>query len=130
MATKKIIAVVGATGSQGSGLVRAILEDKKGDFTVRAITRNTESEKARELARMGAQVVQADINDVESLKKAFEGAYGAYLVTFYWSHMNPETEKTQARNLAWSRRVAVRTGRRRSRPEAGAANPGTSGRAA
>ncbi|MEW6412738.1 MAG: NmrA/HSCARG family protein [Candidatus Zixiibacteriota bacterium] len=106
MATKKIIAVVGATGSQGSGLVRAILEDKKGDFTVRAITRNTESEKARELARMGAQVVQADINDVESLKKAFEGAYGAYLVTFYWSHMNPETEKTQARNLAMAAKQA------------------------
>ena len=40
MAAKKIIAVVGATGAQGGGLVRAILADPQSDFGVRAITRN------------------------------------------------------------------------------------------
>ncbi|TFH64294.1 MAG: NmrA/HSCARG family protein [Candidatus Zixiibacteriota bacterium] len=100
MATKKVIAVVGATGAQGNGLVRAILGDKTSEYTVRAITRNANSDKAKELTKMGAEVVQADVNDIESLKIAFRGAHGAYLVTFYWEHMNPETEKTQARNLA------------------------------
>lgn len=100
MAEKKIIAVVGATGAQGGGLVRAILSDPSDGFAVRALTRNPNSDKAKELSKMGARVVKADVNDVESLKKAFEGVYGAYLVTFYWEHMNPDTEKMQARNLA------------------------------
>jgi uncharacterized protein YbjT (DUF2867 family) len=47
MADKKIIAVVGATGAQGGGLVRAILQDPAGGFAVRAITRNADSDKAR-----------------------------------------------------------------------------------
>ncbi|UCG60395.1 MAG: NmrA/HSCARG family protein [Candidatus Zixiibacteriota bacterium] len=106
MAKKKTIVVVGATGAQGGGLVRAILNDPKSDFTVRALTRNVKSDKAKNLIRMGAEVVQADVNDVESLKKAFEGAYGAYLVTFYWEHMNPETEKVHARNLATAAKQA------------------------
>ena len=50
MENKKIIAVVGATGAQGSGLVRAILDDPQSKFSVRAITRNSGSEKAKELA--------------------------------------------------------------------------------
>ncbi|UCD64180.1 MAG: NmrA/HSCARG family protein [Candidatus Zixiibacteriota bacterium] len=100
MADKKVIAVVGATGAQGGGLVRAILGDPNSEFTVRALTRNTDTEKARKLAELGTEVVKADVDDVASLKRAFKGAYGAYLVTFFWEHMNPETEKTQARNLA------------------------------
>jgi uncharacterized protein YbjT (DUF2867 family) len=100
MENKKIIAVVGATGAQGSGLVRAILNDKKGEFAVRAITRNANSDKARELAKMGAEVVEADVDDKESIKKAFEGAYGAYCVTFFWDHFSPDKEKQQAKNMA------------------------------
>lgn len=100
MADKKVIAVVGATGAQGGGLVRAILSDPKSDFKVRAITRNANSDKARELAKMGAEVVQADVNDVESLKRAFNGAYGAYCVTFFWEHFSPEKEKAHARAMA------------------------------
>ena len=71
---KKIIAVVGATGAQGSGLVRAILADPNGGFAVRAITRDVNSEKAKELAKLGAEVVAADVDDAESLRKAFAGA--------------------------------------------------------
>jgi len=77
MADKKIIAVVGATGQQGSGLVKAILADPAGGFAARAITRDPDSDKAKELARLGAEVVAGDVDDEESLKRAFTGAYGA-----------------------------------------------------
>ncbi|WP_457653154.1 NmrA/HSCARG family protein [Rhodocaloribacter sp.] len=100
MAEKKTIAVVGATGTQGGGLARAILNDPDSPFQVRALTRNAHSEKAAELARLGAEVVEADLDDVESLKRAFQGAYGAYCVTNYWEHFSPEKELAQAANLA------------------------------
>jgi len=66
----------------------------------RAITRDIHSEKAKELAKLGAEVVAADVNDVESLKRAFKGAYGVYCVTFFWADMSPENEKAQAANMA------------------------------
>jgi uncharacterized protein YbjT (DUF2867 family) len=97
---KKIIAVVGATGAQGGGLVRAILNDKTGSFAPRAITRNVNSDKAKALADAGAEVVAADLDDVKSLEKAFEGAHGAYCVTNFWEHLKPEKELSQARNMA------------------------------
>ncbi|MGE5247644.1 MAG: NmrA family NAD(P)-binding protein, partial [Verrucomicrobiota bacterium] len=100
MTGKKIIAVVGATGAQGSGLCRAILEDKGGEFAVRALTRNTRSDKAKELERLGAEVVAADVDDVGSLTQAFRGAHGAFCVTFFWEHFSPEKEVAQARNMA------------------------------
>ena len=77
MAEKKIIAVTGATGAQGGGLVRAILADKDGGFAVRALTRNVNSDKAQELKKLGAEVVEADIDREDSLVRAFSGAYGA-----------------------------------------------------
>ncbi len=96
----KIIAVLGATGAQGGGLVRAILNDPSGEFNVRAITRDADSDKARQLANMGAEVVVADADDRESLERAFDGAYGAFCVTFFWEHFSPEKELAQARNMA------------------------------
>ena len=92
MAAKKVIAVVGATGAQGGGLVRAILNDPSGEFAVRAITRDANSSKAQELARLGAELVSANVDDVESLKRAFAGAYGAFCVTFFWEHFSAEKE--------------------------------------
>jgi uncharacterized protein YbjT (DUF2867 family) len=100
MADQKIIAVTGATGAQGGGLVRAILADRGGPFTARALTRNPTSDKARALAALGAEVVQADVDDPASLRRAFEGAHGAYCVTFFWAHMKPEQELAEARNMA------------------------------
>lgn len=97
---RKVIAVVGATGAQGGGLVRAIQSNPDAGFVARAITRNTNSEQAQELARLGAEVVAADVDDPESLKRAFEGAYGAYCVTFFWAHFSPEKEQAQARAMA------------------------------
>ena len=100
MADKKIIAVVGATGAQGGGLVRAILNDKSSPFTVRALTRDLNSDKARALAAHGAEVVAADLDDLESLKRAFVSAHGAYCVTFFWAHFSPEQEVAGARAMA------------------------------
>ena len=100
MNEKKIIVVVGATGAQGGGLVRAILNDPSSTFAARALTRDAKSEKAKELATLGAEIVEADVDDVESLKRAFQGAYGAYCVTFFWEHFLPEKELAQAKNMA------------------------------
>ena len=96
----KIIAVVGATGAQGGGLVRAILNDKNGQYAVRALTRDVNSAKARELAALGAEVVAADVDNEASIERAFEGAYGAFCVTFYWDHFSPEKELAQAASMA------------------------------
>ena len=100
MADKKIIAVMGATGGQGGGLVRAIQADKNGPFRARAITRDAGSAKAKEIAKTGAEVVSANADDEESLKKAFAGAHGAYCVTFFWEHFSPEKERLHAANLS------------------------------
>jgi uncharacterized protein YbjT (DUF2867 family) len=97
---KKIIAVVGATGAQGGGVCRAILKDAGGGYTVRALTRDAGSDKAKELKRLGAEVVEVDIDDVESLERAFRGAHGVFCVTFFWEHFSPEKELAQAKNMA------------------------------
>jgi uncharacterized protein YbjT (DUF2867 family) len=106
MSDKKIIAVMGATGAQGGGLVRAILADPEGGFAVRAVTRKASSAKAQELAKLGAEVVEADVDDVESLKKAFAGAHGAYCVTFFWEHFSPEKETAHIRAMATAAKEA------------------------
>jgi uncharacterized protein YbjT (DUF2867 family) len=100
MAAKKIIAVVGATGAQGGGLVRAILGDPKSEFAVRAIVRDVNTNKAKELKKLGAEVVTGNIDDRAGLVKAFRGAYGAYCVTFFYEHFSPERELAEARNMA------------------------------
>ena len=106
MAEKQVIAVVGATGMQGGGLVRAILADPASGFTVRALTRDVHSDKAKELARLGAEVVAADVHDVESLKRAFAGATGVFCVTFFWAHMSPEKEYAEAEAMAKAAKAA------------------------
>ncbi len=106
MADKKIIAVLGATGAQGGGLARAILADPSGGFALRAITRKTDSEKAKALAAAGAQVVAADLDDEKSLEKAFAGAYGVYAVTNFWEHFSGEKEYVQAGNIARAAKAA------------------------
>jgi uncharacterized protein YbjT (DUF2867 family) len=106
MSEKKIIAVLGATGAQGGGLVRAIFSDPAGEFAVRALTRDPAAPAARELARSGAEVVRADVDDPASLRAAFRGAHGAFCVTFFWAHMSPERELAEARAIAEAARDA------------------------
>ena len=100
MENKKIIAVIGGTGAQGGGLVRAILNHPESGFVPRVVTRNANSDKAKELAKLGAELVEADVDDKESIKKAFSGAYGAFCVTFFWEHFSPEKENIHARLMA------------------------------
>jgi len=107
MNTKRIIAVVGATGTQGGSVARAILRDTSGDFVLRALTRKPGSERAQSLARQGAEVVHADIDDLESIKQAFAGAYGAYCMTDFWGgNGDPERERVQGTSMAEAARCA------------------------
>lgn len=78
----KIITVIGATGVQGGSVVRALVN--AGGYTIRAITRNRQSEKAQTLQSQGVEIVEADLNDVASLKSAFAGSYAIYAVTNFF----------------------------------------------
>ncbi|MAT38530.1 MAG: nucleoside-diphosphate sugar epimerase [Ectothiorhodospiraceae bacterium] len=100
MAEKKRIAVLGATGAQGGGLANAILNDPNSEFTLRAITRDPSKDSAKALAERGAEVVQGDLDNLDSLKAAFAGCYGVFGLTNYWEFMDPERERTQANNIA------------------------------
>jgi uncharacterized protein YbjT (DUF2867 family) len=106
VAERKVIVVTGATGAQGGGLARAILAEPEAGYTVRALTRDAHSEAARALAEAGAEIVSADLDDPASLERAFEGAYGAYCVTFFWAHFSPEREQSQARSMAQAAKSA------------------------
>ncbi|GII57328.1 nucleotide-diphosphate-sugar epimerase [Planotetraspora thailandica] len=97
MNSKRVIAVVGATGAQGGATVRALLDD--GEFAVRALTRDPQSPAARQLADLGAEVVQADLYDLPSLIRAFDDAHGTFLVTPFWNHLSAEKELEEVRNL-------------------------------
>lgn len=74
---KKIIAVIGATGSQGKGVINSILKD--GTFEARAITRNPEKYSGK-----ADQVVKGDLTDLTLLTEAFKGAHGVFVVTNFW----------------------------------------------
>lgn len=98
MAGKKLIVVFGATGAQGGGVARALLDD--GTFKVRAVTRSPRKKEAEELRRRGAEVVKADQDDEASLEQALADAYGAFIVTNFWEHCSKEKEIEQGRRLA------------------------------
>src|SRR5438876_6697788 len=87
--TKKLIAVTGATGQQGGGVVRAL--QASGQFKIRALTRNPGEH--RELA---GEVVKADLDRPETLDAAFEGAHGVFLVTNFWEEGTNELKQATA----------------------------------
>jgi uncharacterized protein YbjT (DUF2867 family) len=95
---KQLIAVFGATGSQGGAVVKALLAD--GTFQIRALTRNPSSEAAKALLTFGVQVVAADLDDVASCTAALKDCYGAFVVTNYWADMNVEHEMQQTENAS------------------------------
>jgi uncharacterized protein YbjT (DUF2867 family) len=96
----EIITVFGATGAQGGGLVRAILADRERRFAVRAVTRRPGAAAARSLAEAGSEVVAADLDDPASVRRAMQGAHGAFCVTNFWEHGSPQRELAQARSAA------------------------------
>jgi hypothetical protein len=79
---KKLVVVLGATGNQGGSVARRFLQDPR--YAVRGLTRDPSSAAAKELAALGAEMVRADLDDVESLKLAFAGANVIFSVTNYW----------------------------------------------
>lgn len=95
MNERRIITVLGATGVQGGSVARALLAD--GGFAVRAVTREAGAAKA--LTDLGAEIVVADLYDRDSLRKAFDGAYGIYMVTPFFNHLSPEKELEEVGNL-------------------------------
>jgi uncharacterized protein YbjT (DUF2867 family) len=86
---RKLIAVIGATGHQGGAVVRALKAG--GQFKVRALTRNPAKHRA-----LAEEVVEADLTRPETLKAAFEGAYGVFLVTNFWEAGTDETKQATA----------------------------------
>lgn len=77
-----MITVIGGTGLQGGGVVEALLT--KGEFSVRAVTRNPTSDAANALAARGVEVVKGDLLEPSSLGRAFDGAHGAFVDTNFW----------------------------------------------
>lgn len=100
MSVTKTIAVVGATGATAGGLARAILADPAGGYACRALTRDPGSPAARALAGQGATVVQADLDDYDSLVRAFDGAHAAFCMTNFFETFSAELETQEAANLA------------------------------
>ncbi len=93
---KPIIVVTGATGRQGSALLRQMDRTR---WQPRAISRNPDAPRARALTAMGIEVVRGDLNDPESLRPALDGAYGVFSVQDYWEH-GFDGEVRQGKNLA------------------------------
>jgi len=85
----KLIAVVGATGQQGGGVLRAL--KARGDFKVRALTRHPAKHRG-----LADEVVEADLDRPEALKTAFEGAHGVFLVTNFWEQGTDELKQATA----------------------------------
>lgn len=101
----KCVVVIGATGNQGGGVVRAL--SGKDGWTVKALTRNTESDKAKALAEMpGVSVASADMDNVDQLTEAFTGAYGVFCVTNFWEHFTASKEAEQCKNVATAAKSA------------------------
>ncbi|KAI1622425.1 putative hscarg dehydrogenase [Exophiala viscosa] len=98
----KVIAVVGATGSQGGSVARTFL--KIPGWEVRGITRNRNSAAARELAELGVKIVEADLDDVASVESAFSGASAIFGVTDFWQFVqSPKThELAKSENITWN----------------------------
>ncbi|KAM0432024.1 hypothetical protein ACHAQK_009940 [Fusarium lateritium] len=101
MSNKKIIAVIGSTGFQGGSVVDIFLNDAalNKEWVVRAITRDPSKEKSKKLVERGAEVIPGDLNNKESLVKAFAGATAVFGVTNYWESLSIDTEIQQGKNI-------------------------------
>jgi len=94
--TDKTVLVTGATGRQGSAVIRHML---RNEWKLRALTRNPNAPAAQELTRQGVEVVQGDLEDPASLERATRGVHGVYSVQDFWS-VGAKREVAQGKNLA------------------------------
>jgi uncharacterized protein YbjT (DUF2867 family) len=88
-ADQKVIAVVGASGQQGGGVVRAL--QARGRFRVRALSRNPDRHR-----HLADEVAQADLDQPETLTAALHGAHGVFAVTNFWSEGSDEHKQATA----------------------------------
>lgn len=95
MPDKKTILVTGATGAQGGSVARFLISE--GNYHVKGLTRHASSDKAMALKDAGIEVVEGDLNDIDSLRRAVKGVYGVYGVTNFWEHFDKELP--QGKNL-------------------------------
>lgn len=99
----KLLVVFSATGSQGKSVINAVLNDSQlsKEYSIRGTTRDPSKADAQELAKRGVEIVSADINDPESLRKAFTGAdtVYAYTVSIYEGGKAKEHEINHGRAL-------------------------------
>lgn len=95
--TSKLITVFGATGAQGSSVIRSLQDNASKAFSLRGITRNPSSEAAKKLSTLGVEVVQADGWDKKSLFAAFRGSWGVFVNTNSDDAVfeNPEEKRTE-----------------------------------
>ena len=94
---KKIVTVLGSTGAQGGGVVRALLDQQ--DWQVRAVTRNARSQAALHLAELGCEIAEADLNSPLTLFEALQGSFGLFAVTNFWDRDTRMSEFKQGKNL-------------------------------
>ncbi len=101
---KRIVTVLGSTGAQGGGVVRALLDQQ--DWQVRAITRDSRSQAAQRLAELGCEIVEADLNTPATVLEALQGSYGLFAVTNFWDRATRMGEFEQGRNLVNAAKAA------------------------
>ena len=101
---KRIVTVLGSTGAQGGGVVRALLDQQ--DWQVRAITRDSRSQAAQRLAELGCEIVEADLNTPATVLEALQGSYGLFAVTNFWDRATRMGEFEQGRNLVSAAKAA------------------------
>ena len=101
---KRIVTVLGSTGAQGGGVVRALLDQQ--DWQVRAITRDSRSQAAQRLAELGCEIVEADLNTPATVLEALQGSYGLFAVTNFWDRATRMGEFEQGRNLVHAAKAA------------------------
>ncbi|KAM0267923.1 hypothetical protein ACHAPA_005521 [Fusarium lateritium] len=95
---KKTVVVIGATGQQGGSVVRELAKSLDR-YTVRGLTRNTFSSKAQALTKLGIEVQRADVDDPESLRRAFQDANIIFAMTDFWQHMSGGKEEAQGKSI-------------------------------
>ncbi|KAG5804166.1 hypothetical protein H9Q74_011106 [Fusarium xylarioides] len=95
---KKTVVVIGATGLQGGSVVRTLAKSQDR-YNIRGLTRNISSPKAEALKELGIEMHQADVDDPESLQRAFEGANAIFAMTDFWQHMSAAKEEEQGRRI-------------------------------
>jgi uncharacterized protein YbjT (DUF2867 family) len=88
MDSKKIVLVTGATGAQGGSVAKAL--SGSNEFSVRVFTRNASCIKAVKLREQGAEVVEGDMDDKQSLLRAMKDCYAVFGVTDFWEHYEKE----------------------------------------